>query len=127
MEKKEYNCKICGTKLIETLTNNSIHHARLDCPKCKLWRRWIKKPTTKEKKRKQTTKHNITYDFCRMCGRTKEKLGDKEVLILHHMQPLEEGGKDIKENIIILCTACHRLHHWARLHMNNHLKKFKRG
>lgn len=45
---------------------------------------------------------------CRSCGRTPDS-GDVHVhLEVHHIQPWEEGGLTIDENLITLCSTCHR-------------------
>lgn len=42
--------------------------------------------------------------ICRKCGSTQK-------IHRHHKIPLEAGGKDIPENIIILCASCHSKEH----------------
>lgn len=31
----------------------------------------------------------------------------------HHIIPWSEGGPDIPQNMVLLCVACHRWHHWG--------------
>jgi len=33
----------------------------------------------------------------------------------HHLEGLGEGGKDIEENIVVLCANCHRMIHYAKV------------
>lgn len=45
---------------------------------------------------------------CEICGK-------KEYLGAHHILSKREGGKDVPENLALLCDSCHsRLHGWDR-------------
>lgn len=46
---------------------------------------------------------------CEMCG--FESLGERNILEIHHIEPLSKGGKDSASNIAILCPNCHRSIH----------------
>lgn len=45
--------------------------------------------------------------FCQQCGRKPDHLH------AHHVNPLRWGGANTPENLLLLCTDCHRLEHAA--------------
>ena len=130
----EKNCEVCNSELKLTLTTNSVHYGRLDCPKCG-FRGWARNPdsdkigTTKEYRKtsididKVTKFHGFKEEFCFICLRKRNELGCSETLTKDHIIELDKGGKDEPENMQILCSACHKLKNWVRLYMNWHLKK----
>jgi hypothetical protein len=44
---------------------------------------------------------------CRACG-----ISVRQVLVVHHMTPVEWGGRDLLSNLTTLCANCHRIVHW---------------
>ncbi len=61
------------------------------------------KPEIKDKVRKRD-------DFrCRMCLKHTEELSKQ--LQVHHIRPVEMGGRDRFGNLISLCDICHRVVH----------------
>ena len=61
------------------------------------------KPEIKDKVRERD-------DFrCRMCLKPSSEL--KEQLQVHHIRPVEMGGRDRFKNLISLCHICHRIVH----------------
>jgi 5-methylcytosine-specific restriction endonuclease McrA len=61
------------------------------------------KPEFKDKVRKRD-------DFrCRMCLKPSNELQDQ--LQVHHIRPVEMGGRDRLKNLISLCRICHRIVH----------------
>lgn len=110
-------CK-CGRSLIFEETPNLVHYGKLTCPKHGFIK-WVKNPSSPEHRRKIFN----GYKQCGFCCRKKEQLGIKETIEGDHIIPLEMGGKDEKENIIPLCTACHKLKNWMVTYMNKHMVK----
>ena len=43
---------------------------------------------------------------CEFCGND-----NKEILQIHHIKPISEGGDNAEKNLIILCPNCHKLVH----------------
>lgn len=139
----EEKCPKCKTNLFQTLTPHSIHYARIDCSSCGFisWARNPESPRNKGTQKLRVGKksvqevctfHGFVSDtmenneeniFCFFCLRTKNQLGKCETLTVDHIQELNEGGKDVVENMQVLCSACHKLKNWCRLYMNWHLKK----
>ena len=46
---------------------------------------------------------------CEICG--KGGRADKAGFDLHHLTPRSQGGKDVIENLILLCRKCHNRAH----------------
>jgi len=47
---------------------------------------------------------------CEQCGQTIH-FGDKTGAVIHHIIPLEKGGSDDIDNLMLLCRACHNKIH----------------
>jgi hypothetical protein len=52
--------------------------------------------------------------LCEVCLRRPADLPPGETLEAQHIIEFSEGGDPGPENIMIVCTACHRLVHWVR-------------
>jgi hypothetical protein len=110
------------------------HHASIHCADCGKFLGWQPAPNP-EGIRKQSSKYNVedvmrhknylVKPFCFFCGRTKERLGFSETLTVDHIIPVREEGLDVLTNLNVLCTACHKLRHWAELYLNKHFVEVK--
>lgn len=89
------------------------------CSRSGTFIKWLANPDKDD--RRETTKQKVERSFCAICLRKRSQLGVKESLEIHHIVPLSDGGKDDPLNILVACTACHRLVHWAQLYLNKHL------
>lgn len=99
------------------------------CANCNKFLGW-QPATNHEGERRESTKHDIEKlmnfkkyyqePFCFFCGRTKNLLGANETLTIDHIVPIRDKGENDLVNLQILCTACHKLRHWAELYMNKH-------
>lgn len=131
---KEDFCDVCNSALKLTITNNTIHYGRLDCPKCG-FRGWARNPnsekigTTAEKRIGRKIEpseccffHHINGEICFFCLRKRNELGCSETLTIDHIVELDKGGKDEIENMQVLCSACHKLKNWIRLYFNWHFR-----
>ena len=112
-------CRKCQ-KDVDAITiempETSIHYAKAVCPSCNSFIDWLKKPEN-EGIRIQSSKfspESLKIENCELCGRDASKLGKRSSLAVHHKIPIEEGGKDTKDNLLVLCTACHRMAHFLR-------------
>ena len=117
-----WKCDCGSTQINFIITPEFVHYGKEECLSCGKFIRWIQNPE-KAKYRSSTTKCKIKYDFCKICLRTKKELGCNETLEAHHIIELTEGGDDIPENIMVVCTACHKFINWIRLYFNRHFKK----
>lgn len=66
-------------------------------------------------------KYNGTH--CQWCARTKEEIPPPGTLEAHHIIEYKDGGTDDRENILILCTCCHKDCHQKRTYFG-HYKNF---
>lgn len=132
-ESNPNKCKYCGSnELYLRKREDTIHSSELICSKCNRHLKWIKKQenegirtiTSKYKIKDIIKFHKFDKPFCFFCLREKYQLGRNETLTRDHIQEIvKENGKDILENLQILCSACHYKKNWARLYMNWHFKK----
>lgn len=128
------HCKNCGE--VEPVTHgeiNDVHGCKLRCPYCGLFVGWggMTKAVINDNGDRQRssnwTAKRLNYDYCQMCLRKKKYLGKGERLEVHHVIAIEENGADDPVNIWILCTACHRLVHFQRTYLHEHLKELNRS
>lgn len=137
----EEKCPKCDNKLKITRTPHTVHYGRLDCLNCGFvgWARNPNSPKNNTTQKLRVGKKSLyevaTFHgfidgwkdegkcFCFFCLRKKEELGKHETLTIDHIRELDKGGKDIIENMQILCSACHKLKNWCRLYCNWHFKK----
>jgi len=103
------------------------HFAKAVCSNCHAFMPdlWIKKPEndTKRGKSSKFTPASLEIDHCELCGRGRRSLGKYETLDIHHKTPVDEGGLDEPRNLLVLCTACHRMAHWLRTYFYSHFKE----
>jgi predicted restriction endonuclease len=51
----------------------------------------------------------LYFNTCQVC-RTRVDIGSGEFYSeTHHIQPRAEGGPDVQENMIVLCSNCHKM------------------
>ena len=135
---KEDFCENCSSTLKLTLTPNSPHYGRLDCPRCG-FRGFAKNPNsprnngtrllrngyrvTVEKIQKY---HGFKEPFCFLCLRKENELGIRETLTADHILELKKTedneDRDHVRNGQILCSACHKLKLWLTTYFNEHIK-----
>lgn len=121
-------CGYCKKDVDPVLTEmgaDSPHYAKAECPKCFCFLRWMPKPQNDgiRKKASKYTPDSLDINYCEICGRTLHTVGAKEVLEIHHKVPVSEGGEDKKENILVVCSACHKMCRWLRLYLNQHINQ----
>lgn len=106
---------------------DSPHYSKAECPECGRFLYWLPKPRNDDIRRKTSkyTPDSLGIDYCEICGRVLQGLGAKEVLEIHHKVPINEEGEDDAENILVVCSACHRMCRWLRLHLNKHINQKK--
>jgi hypothetical protein len=135
---KEDFCEVCNSKLKLTLTPDSPHYGRLDCPRCKFvgWARNPNNPRNKGTKILRTGNrltvekikefHGFKEEFCFLCLRKKNELGIRETLTADHILELRDSDdkydRDHVSNGQILCTACHKKKLWLTTYLNEHIK-----
>lgn len=124
-------CKKCGCNetIVKKTDSDGVHAGgRLLCKNCGSWCAWnpietvegVRKKSSKFKLERVLKEKGFEKPLCFFCNRSKEELGKHKTLTLDHILPIREGGKDEINNINVLCTACHKLRHWAELYMHLH-------
>jgi 5-methylcytosine-specific restriction endonuclease McrA len=96
-----------------------VHYARATCVECDRWITFLKKPDSDPTKYRRPTQHRKLVDkfsngYCELCLRRQEDLPKGETLHAHHVHEYQDGGEAKRENIWIVCTACHSLINWRR-------------
>lgn len=121
-EKKYCNRCQCEVETVEQILSEGKHYGKLNCAECGSYVCFIPKPKNGGKRKKNRfLPHDLGVDFCQMCLRHESRLGKRDVLESHHVLEIGEGGEDLPENILVLCTSCHRLTHHQRTYLNHHL------
>jgi len=93
------------------------HFAKRVCGLCGTFWGWAPKPDGDKFKRPASHRDLVKkfgQGFCELCLRTKEQLRNGDTFEGHHIQEYAEEGEPKAENILIVCTACHRLINWLR-------------
>lgn len=111
---------ICGTTDVRfTPTPELPHFGREDCEHCGRFVRWVPKPEADRVRRPSAHRNLVkkfSKGFCEMCLTPENELPLGQTLEAQHVQEFAEGGDETRENIWIICTACHKLIHCIRTH-----------
>lgn len=116
-------CQRCGS--METrieIIPNGPHYAKELCMRCGVYIRWIAKPgNLKPKRQKSHTDLVEKYSrgFCEICGILQSRIPNNETMEAHHVVEYQSDGDRERENIEIVCTACHNLIHWRRTYLHH--------
>lgn len=99
-------------------TGNS-HWRKLSCPECGQFMGWAPKPpddATKYRPARSSADlvERFGKGYCEMCLRLDIELPAQHGLEAHHVKPHHIGGEDTRDNLWIVCKACHRLIEHAR-------------
>lgn len=113
-------CRNCESNEITfTETPNLQHFGREDCAGCGRFVRWVPKPEADRIKRPAAHRNLVkkfSRGFCEMCLLKEHELPAGQSLEAQHVEEYAEGGEPRRENIWIICTACHKLIHCIRTH-----------
>lgn len=118
-------CRFCHEYFDEPvfeLMPQSVHHGKNLCPHCLKCLKIVSKPENEEKRTK-TSKYSIAdlgKDCCELCRRTKQMLGRNQTLELHHKDCNYKN--DVVENLLVLCTQCHKQVHFNKTYLFDHYK-----
>jgi 5-methylcytosine-specific restriction endonuclease McrA len=120
------HCPRCEADMIpEEREGTGPNFLGLWCTHCGRWIEWVAKPQN-DNKRTKTSKYtfqDIGIFRCEICGRSQAWLKlVREWLEIHHKLPLEEGGEDTRENLLIVCNRHHKMIHDIRDYEYHHLK-----
>lgn len=113
-------CKICQEETWHTARRSEVgpHYGYLTCDICGERWGWLSKPDNQGKRPKNKyTPASLGVDRCQMCLRDRSELVNSETLEVHHIIEVSAQGQDTPENIMVLCTPCHRLTHYQRTYL----------
>lgn len=119
-----YNCKRCAVdKAGMLLPGVGPHWGKWVCTcGCVAW---LPKPDGDPSKYKRENIHKdlvkkYSKGYCEMCLRTEEAVRTRpnETLEAHHVIPYQHGGSHERDNIWIVCTACHKYIEHVRRYSN---------
>lgn len=121
---EEYNCKYCNSNRAKRIIglHPGGHYARIQCVSCDRFIKWEGKPREKSDRRKGQKKLLDKYSkgFCEICLRKGTEIPLPQVLEVHHVVPVEDGGTDDRTNLQIVCTACHKWIHHQRTYLGHY-------
>jgi hypothetical protein len=111
-------CQATGPHVM-TLRTSGVHYADLTCHSCGKHLGFPKKPDSDPTKYRRPQQHKdlvFAYgkDFCEMCLRHVSELPKGQTLEAQHVVEYQYGGSNKRENIWVICTACHKMIHWIR-------------
>ena len=113
-------CKYCNDATSHTVytMEKGPHYAKLVCDECGGMTRWMKKPKNENKRPKNKyTPSDLERNSCIICMREKDELINSEILEVHHIIEIANGGPDTPDNIDVVCTPCHRMIHYQRKYL----------
>ena len=114
-------CRHCGHDGLQhvRLRTTGVHYADVHCAACGRHLRFLSKPGSDPTKYRRPQQHRelvLAYGdgFCEMCLHAVEELPKGQTLEAQHVREFQHDGSSERENIWIVCTACHRMIHWIR-------------
>lgn len=115
-----HKCSRCGDggPHLTELRTTGVHYANGWCRKCNN-HFFPPKPDSDPTKYKRPKPHTdlvtkFSRGFCELCLRKQAQLPKGQTLEAQHVIEFSDGGEPNRENIWIVCTACHRHIHWTR-------------
>lgn len=132
MSEHRETCRNCGHEgphVIQVQTTG-VHYAKVECSRCRRFVRWLSKPDSDPTKYRRQNAHKDLVakygdGFCEMCLRESDELPKGQTLEAQHVIEYQDGGTEKRENIWIVCTACHRWIHWIRTYHGHNTIKLK--
>ena len=110
----------CGEYNIEATHFSEIHGHRYHCIECGYtW--WGGRLKNKDKNIKRPicpTASDMDISYCQICMLEGRDLGYSETLEVHHIDDNPQNNDRL--NLMVACTACHKLIHYQRTYRYNH-------
>lgn len=114
-------CRTCGGGATQTvIMQEGKHYSKEVCTSCGDFVKWNPKPQN-EGKRRRTSKHTVEslgVNCCEICRRPKDMLAVNQTLEIHHKDHTPEH--DTPDNLIVLCTFCHKQAHAYATYLHAH-------
>lgn len=120
---RKQNCLSQNVK-IEIRDNGQIG---IKCNICNAYTFWPLENSKNRKASHQNLVKEIGLNYCQWCLRYDYELPQPQRLEAHHIIEYAEGGTNDKNNILILCTACHSQCHHNRVYYGHYKIKHDRA
>ena len=132
MPRRCQNCQEMVTPLPAELCQSGPHYQVQRCPMCEYHMGFLPKPETDATKYRRPSAHRelvekFGHGFCEMCELKVEELPKGDSLQGHHVREFAEEGEATRENIWILCTACHRLVSYQRRYRRDAIRDTRKA
>jgi hypothetical protein len=116
-------CPRCNTFDLPDLADAPPpHDKKVICHQCGYCFGFIAKPKNKEKLDHRPngcpTPDDLKINHCQICLRHRGQIG-KGHLETHHID--NDPANNDRLNLLVVCIACHKLIHWARTYIRNHM------
>lgn len=104
-----------------TLRPDTPHYGEIRCPDHGHF--WVAKPDEAKRQKRKTNARlrklipGCYHEFCELCLRAESSLkalNPSLSLEVHHVIECKDNGKDVAENLRLLCAECHELVHARR-------------
>ncbi len=115
-------CRNCNSSNVTNEFRDDRQQFGTKCHDCNKYTWQPKESNTYKRESKHiglVNKIGITY--CQWCLRSKENIPAPGTLEAHHIIEYAEGGTDDKNNILILCSSCHKQCHHDRTYFGHYL------
>lgn len=121
-------CQKCNefVDMTVTMLTDGPHYAKETCPNCNRFVRFVPKPDADKAKRPAAHRDLVRKfgrGFCEMCLRRENELPGPQTLHGHHVEEFADGGEPKRENVWILCTACHAYVNHVRTYIGHYRKE----
>jgi len=117
-------CPRCEDTAVIREVISGPHKFQAWCEQCQRSIKWVGADEPRKSRRGQAKLvRDFSEGYCELCLRCTADVPGRGTLEAHHIIEKHEGGSVFRENIWILCTACHSHVHWARTYMNDHHKE----
>lgn len=116
-------CKNCGkVEYYLKPRPDTPHEAEIKCTECHSFLGWKKKEKNEGKRPANIhSPESLGIELCQLCLLPKQHLGTHETLDIHHID--DEPENNLRENILVVCTSCHKLIHHQRTYRNHQVTK----
>ena len=104
----------CNAEIVGVLTEpGAVHHAKKICNICGDFKGWNAKPKNEGKRKDKNIKWRSMWKdkgfICAFCGAKFEEYPNSGQWQCDHIIQLSDGGEDVFENTMMLCTFCHTI------------------
>ena len=119
-----FKCRKCESSNVIEEWREDRQQFATRCNDCKMFTWQLK--DLDNKYRRESKHYDLVkkkgVDFCEVCLRKKDDIPPPGTLEGHHIIEYKDGGSDDNTNILVVCTACHKLIHHQRTYLGHYKK-----